>query len=53
MAAWIKTPLGMELGLSSGDFVLDGDPAAAPPSKFSAHIGVPCFSAVMQLHQVN
>jgi len=51
MAAWIKMPLGMELGLSSGDFVLDGDPA--PPPKFSAHIGVPCSSAVMQLHQVN
>ena len=27
MPAWIKTPLGMELGLSRGDFVLDGDPA--------------------------
>jgi len=24
MAAWIKMPLGMELGLSPGDFVLDG-----------------------------
>jgi len=23
-------PLGMELGLSPGDFVLDGDPAPAP-----------------------
>jgi len=27
MAAWIKMPLGMELGLSPGDFVLDGHPA--------------------------
>ena len=27
MAAWIKMPLGMELGLSPGDFVLDGVPA--------------------------
>ena len=26
MSAWIKMPLGMELGLSPGDFVLDGDP---------------------------
>jgi len=26
MAAWIKMPLGMELGLSPGDFVLDRDP---------------------------
>jgi len=30
MAAWIKMSLGMELGLSQGDFVLDG--AHAPPS---------------------
>jgi len=29
MAAWIKMPLGMELGLDPGDFVLDGDPAPA------------------------
>jgi len=28
-------PLGMEGGLSPGDFVLDGDPA---PAKFLAHI---------------
>jgi len=27
MAAWIKMPLGMEVGLSPGDFVLDGDQA--------------------------
>jgi len=27
MAAWIKMPLGVELGHSPGDFVLDGDPA--------------------------
>ena len=40
-------PLGMELGLSPGDFGLDGDPAprpkgrrgpgAEPPPQFSAH----------------
>ena len=29
MAGWIKMPLGMEVGLGPGDFVLDGDPA--PP----------------------
>jgi len=29
MAAWIKMPLDVELGLGPGDFVLDGDPA--PP----------------------
>jgi len=32
MAAWIKMPLGMEVGLGSGDFVLDGNPAL-PPKK--------------------
>ena len=41
-AGWIKLVLGMEVGLSPGDFVLDGDPAppqkgAEPPPKFSAH----------------
>ena len=28
-AAWIKMPLGTEVGLGTGDFVLDGNPA--PP----------------------
>jgi len=32
MAAWIKMPLGMELCLSPGDLVLDGDPLY-PPQK--------------------
>ena len=42
MAVWIKMPLGMEVGLSPIDIVLDGDPA--PPLKrgttaqFSAHV---------------
>jgi len=38
MAAWIKMPLGMKvgLGLGPGDFVLDGDPA--PPSPNSSHV---------------
>ena len=36
MAAWIKMPLGMELGLSPGNFVLDGDPTS--PSTFSSHV---------------
>ena len=27
MAAWINVPLGMEVGLVPGDFVLDGNPA--------------------------
>ena len=30
MAAWIKMPLGMEIGLGPGDFVLDGDHAPLP-----------------------
>jgi len=43
MAAWIKMPLGMEVGLGSDYIVLDGDRAALPenggepPSLFSAH----------------
>jgi len=32
MAVWIRMPLDMEVGLSSSDFVLDGDPAP-PPKK--------------------
>jgi len=31
-AAWIKMPLGMEVGLGPDDIVLDGDPTA-PPQK--------------------
>jgi len=30
MAAWIKMPLSIELGLGPGDFVLDVDPAPLP-----------------------
>ena len=30
MAGWTKMPLGMEVGLGPGDFVLDGDPAPLP-----------------------
>ena len=30
MAGCIKMPLGMEVGLSPGEFVLDGDPAPLP-----------------------
>jgi len=39
-ARWIKMPLGREVGLGSGDIVLDGGPASqrgmAP--KFSTHV---------------
>ena len=45
MAAWTKTPLGMDLGLGPGDFVLDGDPAPPPQkevglraAQFSTHV---------------
>ena len=43
MAAWIKMPLVIELGLDPGDCVLDGDPVAPSPKgsgppKFSAHV---------------
>jgi len=43
-AACITMPLGMEVGLSPGDFVYDEDPAplpkkgAEPPPQFSAHV---------------
>jgi len=33
-AAWIKMPLGMEIGLGPGDIVLDGDPV--PPKRGTA-----------------
>jgi len=42
-AGWIKMVLGTKVGLSPGDFVLDGHPApspkkgAEPPLQFSAH----------------
>jgi len=42
-AGWMKLVLGMVVGLSPGDFVLDGEPAPSPnrwrrpPPKFSAH----------------
>jgi len=43
MAAWTKMSLGVELGLSAGDFVLDGDldplpqKGVEPPPQFSAY----------------
>jgi len=43
MAAWIKMPLGIELGLSPGDFVLDGDPAPSPKRGRSPQIFCPCL----------
>jgi len=41
-AGWTKMPLGMEVGLGPGDFVLDEDPA--PPKKAQPHpIFGPCL----------
>jgi len=42
-ASRIKVPHGMEVGLSPGDFVADGDPVPKPqkgrsPTQFSAHV---------------
>jgi len=42
-------PLGMEVGLSPGDFVLDGDPAR--PLKFSAHVYYSYCDFVRTLHR--
>jgi len=40
-AAWIKVPLGMEVGLGLRDIVLDGDPA--PPPLNGGGAGSPIF----------
>jgi len=48
MAAWIKMPLGMELGLGPGDFVLDEDPAPPALKRGSA----PKFSALVYCGQM-
>jgi len=48
MAAWIKTSLGMEVGLSPVDFVLDGD----PPPKFSAHVYDEVYSPLRKYNTV-
>ena len=43
-AAWIKMPLGTEVGLGPDAIMLDGDPAPVPkigaesPPQFSAHV---------------
>ena len=35
-AAWIKMPLGMEVGLGPGNTVLDGDPAPLPQKSWQS-----------------
>jgi len=42
LAGWIKMPLGMEVGLGPGDFVLGGDPAPPPPKGAEPPIFGPC-----------
>ena len=41
-------PLGMEIGLSPGDFVLDG--ACSPSPKYSAHVYFSYCDFVRTLH---
>jgi len=43
MAAWIKMPLGVELGLDQGDFVLDRDHAPSPKGGGAPQIFGPCL----------
>jgi len=43
MAAGIKMPLGMEVGLGPGDFVLDGDPAPLTQKGAELPIFGPCL----------
>ena len=49
-AACIKVPLGMELGLGPGDFVLDGDPAPPPPKEHRPPNFRPIYVAAKWLH---
>jgi len=42
-SAWIKMSLGMELGLSPGDFALGGDPAPPPKRGSEPPIFGPCL----------
>jgi len=43
MAGWIKIPLGKEVGLSPGDFALDGDPSPLPKKGEEPPIFGPCL----------
>ena len=43
MAGWTEMPLGMEVGLGSGDFVLDWDPAPPPQEGTNPPIFGPCL----------
>jgi len=43
MAGWIQIPLGVEVGLFPGDFVLDGDPDFLPKKGADPPIFGPCL----------
>ena len=47
-AGWIKTKLGVEVGLSLGDIVLDGDPAPLPQRGTAPNFG-PMFVVAKRL----
>jgi len=57
MAGWIKMPLGMEVDLGPGNFVLDGDPArpqkGAQPPQFSVHVYVAKQSSISATAKAN
>jgi len=42
-AGWIKMAVGTEVGLSPGDFVLNGDPASSPKTGWRPPIFGPCL----------
>jgi len=42
MAGWTNMPLGMEVGLGPGDFVLNGDPVP-PEKKAQPSVFGPCL----------
>jgi len=50
-AGWINMPLGMQVGLGPGDFVLDGNPTPPPP-KFRPISIVPKRLDVSRCHLV-
>ena len=41
-------PLGMDVGLSPGDFVLDGDPVLPPEQRGGGHIVLDGFPALRE-----
>ena len=49
-ARWIKMPLDLEVGLSPGDFVLDGDPAPLSPKGAQTSNFRPISVAAKWLH---